>query len=149
MLKRHESRLVLVTAPDLATARHLATAALQSRRAACANLVPGVESHYWWKDALESASEVLIVFKTLKTHTAGLKRVIQAKHPYDTPEFLILPIDGGSRRSLDCTPGSVQPPGGVVRKRKRRRPGTSRSRAGIRHPFAPHGLLRGRGTESL
>lgn len=143
---RRESRLVLLTAPDLATARRLATVALLSRQVACAHLIPGVESHYWWKDALEFTFEILIVFKT---HTAKLERVIQAEHSHDTPEFLNLNIHGGSRRSLDWTPGSVQPPGGVVRKRKRRSPGTSRSRAGIRHPFAPHGLLRGRWTESL
>ena len=126
MPKRPESRLVLVTAPDLATARRLASAALQARQAACAHLIPGVESHYWWKDALESGSEILIVFKTLNTHIAGLERVIHAEHPYDTPEFLILPIQGGSRRYLDWIAASVKPPNGSVRKRKRRSPGTSR-----------------------
>lgn len=126
MPKRPASRLVLVTAPDLATARRLATAALQSRKAACANLIPGVESHYWWKDALESASEILIAFKTLETHTAELERMIHAEHPYDTPEFLVLPVQGGSRRYLDWIAASVQPPGGTVQKRKRRSPGASR-----------------------
>ncbi|MFO1458986.1 MAG: divalent-cation tolerance protein CutA [Verrucomicrobiota bacterium] len=126
MPKRPASRLVLVTAPDLATARRLATAALESRMVACANLIPGVESHYWWNDTLESASEILIVFKTLETHIAGLERVIHAEHPYDTPEFLVLPVQAGSRRYLDWIAASVQPPGGTVRRRKRRSSGTSR-----------------------
>ena len=41
-------RIVLVTAPDLKTARRLARAILRRRLAACANLIPGLESHYWW-----------------------------------------------------------------------------------------------------
>ncbi|MBL9176013.1 MAG: divalent-cation tolerance protein CutA [Verrucomicrobiales bacterium] len=128
MPKRPDSRLVLVTAPDLATARRLATAALQSRTAACANLIPGVESHYWWKDALESGSEILIVFKTLESLLADLERVIHAEHPYDTPEFLVLPVHGGSRRYLDWITASVQSRDGTSRKRQRRKPGPGKSR---------------------
>ena len=45
--------LVLVTAPDLKAARRLAQAALKSRLAACANLIPRIESHYWWQGKLE------------------------------------------------------------------------------------------------
>lgn len=126
MPKRPQSRLVLVTAPDLATARRLATAALQARQAACANLIPGVESHYWWKDALESGSEILIVFKTLDSHVADLERVIHAEHPYDTPEFLVLPVQGGSRRYLDWIAASVQSPIGNSPGRPRRSPRKSR-----------------------
>jgi periplasmic divalent cation tolerance protein len=128
MPTRPQSRLVLVTAPDLATARRLATAALLARKAACANLIPGVESHYWWKEALESGSEILIVFKTLDSHIVGLERVIHAEHPYDTPEFLVLPVQGGSQRYLDWIAASVQAPVGIPQKRKRRSRGPTRSR---------------------
>jgi periplasmic divalent cation tolerance protein len=82
--------LVLVTAPDLKTARRLATAALQARLIACANLVPKIESHYWWQGKLESAAEVLLVLKTTKASVAALEKLILAGHPYDTPEFLVL-----------------------------------------------------------
>ena len=58
--------IVLVTAPDLKTARRLAQAALAARLAACVNLIPRIESHYWWQDKLESATEVLLVFKTTR-----------------------------------------------------------------------------------
>jgi len=59
--------LVLVTAPDLKTARGLARATLKARLVACANLVPRVESHYWWLGKIETAAEVLIIFKTHET----------------------------------------------------------------------------------
>lgn len=93
--------LVLVTAPDLKTARALAKAALQARLIACANLVPRVESHYWWQGKLESGREVLLVLKTLKSKLGALEKLILARHPYDTPEFLVLPLNAGNARYLD------------------------------------------------
>ena len=92
--------LVLVTAPDLKTARRLAKAALQAKLIACANLVPKIESHYWWQGKLESAAEVLLVLKTTKATLAALEKLILAGHPYDTPEFLVLSPNAGSQKYL-------------------------------------------------
>ena len=92
--------IVLVTAPDLKVARKLARLALEARLAACANLVPSVESHYWWQGKLESSRETLILFKTTSTRRVKLERLILAGHPYDTPEFVTLPITSGNRRYL-------------------------------------------------
>jgi len=93
--------IVLVTAPDLKTARTLARAALRADLIACANLVPRVESHYRWKGKIESAGEVLLILKTKKTKLAALERLIVAKHPYDTPEFLVLSLKAGNKKYLD------------------------------------------------
>ncbi|MCX6927600.1 MAG: divalent cation tolerance protein CutA, partial [Verrucomicrobia bacterium] len=79
--------VVLVTAPDLKTGRMLARAALAARLVACANLVPKIESHYWWQGKIESGAEVLMVMKTTTVHLAALEKLILAKHPYETPEF--------------------------------------------------------------
>jgi periplasmic divalent cation tolerance protein len=100
--------VVLTTAPDLKTARALAKAALQARLTACANLVPKVESHYWWQGKIESSAEVLLVLKTTKSKLAALEKLILAKHPYDTPEFLVLPLSGGSRKYLDWLAASCR-----------------------------------------
>ena len=93
--------LVLVTAPDLKTARILAKSALQAKLIACASLLPKIESHFWWQGKIKSASEVLLVLKTQKANLAALEKLILAKHPYDTPEFLVLPISAGSKKYLD------------------------------------------------
>jgi periplasmic divalent cation tolerance protein len=93
--------IVLVTAPDLKTARVLARAALQARLIACANLIPKIESHYWWQGKIESGAEVLLVFKTQKSKLASLEKLILAKHPYDTPEFIVLPLSAGNQRYLE------------------------------------------------
>ena len=98
--------IVLVTAPDLKTARVLARAALQARLIACANLIPKIESHYWWQGKIESGAEVLLVFKTQKSKLASLEKLILAKHPYDTPEFIVLPLSAGNQRYLECLAAS-------------------------------------------
>jgi periplasmic divalent cation tolerance protein len=93
--------IVLVTAPDLKIARALAKAALQARLIACANLVPKIESHYWWQGKIESGAEVLMIFKTQKSRLAALEKLVLAQHPYDTPEFLVLSLVAGSKKYLD------------------------------------------------
>jgi periplasmic divalent cation tolerance protein len=102
--------LCLVTAPDLGTARKLAKAALESRLAACASLVPGIESHYWWKGRLERAGEILLLMKTTRTRLKALEAVLLRNHPYDTPEILSLPIGAGTPRYLDWLDASVTAP---------------------------------------
>src|ERR1044071_3851548 len=105
---RSRHTAVLVTAPDLKTARALARAALRSRLAACASLVPRLESHYWWKGRIELGQEVLILFKTTGPRLKALEKVILARHPYDPPEFIALPITGGSSRYLDWLEATVR-----------------------------------------
>jgi periplasmic divalent cation tolerance protein len=93
--------LVLVTAPDLKNARRLTRAALKARLIACANLIPRLESHYWWRGKIERGNEVLMLLKTTRARLARLEKFILAGHPYDTPEFLVLRLDRGSKRYLD------------------------------------------------
>jgi len=92
--------VVLVTAPDLKSARSLVKAALAAKLIACANLVARVESHYVWQGKTESATEVLMILKTRKTKLAALEKLIVARHPYDTPEFLVLPLIAGNPKYL-------------------------------------------------
>jgi len=81
-------RLVLVTAPGLEEARHIAQGILEKRLAACVNLVPGVESHYWWQGRLETAGEVLLVIKSSAEQFEALSEVIRGRHTYKCPEIV-------------------------------------------------------------
>ena len=101
--------IVLVTTPDLKTARMLARAALQARLIACANLVPKIESHYWWQGKIESGAEALLILKTTKSKLAALENLILAKHPYDMPEFLVLAVSAGNQRYLNWLSRNAQP----------------------------------------
>jgi len=92
--------LVLVTAPDLKTARRLARAALKARLVACANLVPQLESHYWWQGKMERGNEVLLILKAPRRALPALEKLILKLHPYDTAEFIVLAVKQGSARYL-------------------------------------------------
>ena len=94
-------RIALVTAPDLTIARQLARGVLENRLAACVNLVPGVESHYWWEGKLCREGEILIVLKTMEARLAALEEFVLAAHPYDTPELVVLKIESGSQKYLE------------------------------------------------
>jgi periplasmic divalent cation tolerance protein len=102
--------IVLVTAPDLKTARALTRAALSARLIACANLVPNIESHYRWRGKIESSAEVLLVLKTTKSKLPALEEMVVARHPYDTPEFLVLPLNAGGKKYLNWLAASCSGP---------------------------------------
>ncbi len=93
--------LVLVTAPNIRIARRLANEALKARLIACANLVPRLESHYWWQGRIERSAEVLMILKTTTTCLSKLEKLVLDNHPYDTPEFVVLRLSTGNRRYLD------------------------------------------------
>lgn len=112
MKRQPKYTLVMVTAPDLRSARKLAGAALRRGLIACANLVPGIESHYRWQGKLEWSPEVLMLLKTTSARLEALEKLIVAEHPYDTPEFIVLPLGGGNARYLawvsECVKGSFE-----------------------------------------
>ena len=80
--------LVLVTAPNAEVGRELAGEILKGRLAACVNIIPALESHYWWEGKLDKSPEVLLLIKTTKKHLKALEKLVSHKHPYDTPEFV-------------------------------------------------------------
>lgn len=110
MPKSTETRfaLVLVTVPDLKTARHLAKACLESRVAACVNIIPRLESHYWWQGKIERGNELLLLIKTTAARLRALEQCVLKNHPYDTPEFIVLPIAIGNKRYLNWIADSVK-----------------------------------------
>lgn len=111
-------RVVMVTTPDLKTARHLARQALTARLAACANILPKIESHYWWQGKLERGAEALVIFKSTTRHLARLEELIVAEHPYDTPEFIAWSLSNGNRRYLEWLTASC---GGFESRTRKRR----------------------------
>jgi periplasmic divalent cation tolerance protein len=93
-------RVVLVTCASIEEARRIGRAAVDKRLAACANIVPGVESIYRWKGKVERAREALVIMKTSETRLRQLEREVKRLHRYDVPEFIALPIVAGSKEYL-------------------------------------------------
>jgi periplasmic divalent cation tolerance protein len=99
---------VLVTTPDKNTARKLTRAALKAKLIACANIIPQIESHYWWQGKVEHGKEALLLLKTESTRVNALEKLILSLHPYDTPEFIVLNITRGNDRYLAWLSISLQ-----------------------------------------
>jgi len=102
-----ESILVLTTFPDPETARRIARILVEEKLAACANLLPRVESIYRWQGAIETASEVLALIKTTTWKYQLLEARIRALHPYELPEIISLRIDAGQADYLRWIEQSV------------------------------------------
>ena len=88
--------IVLTTYPLDKDADSLAATLVGERLAACVNILPPMRSVYRWKDAVERADERQIVIKTTKARLTALEARIRTLHPYDVPEFVVLPIESGS-----------------------------------------------------
>ena len=93
--------LVLTTFPEDFDADSLARELLEARLAACINVLPAQTSTYRWKGAIESARERQMVIKTISTRIAELRATLRAKHPYDLPEFLVVPVSSGDSAYMD------------------------------------------------
>ncbi len=89
-------RLVYVTAPSAEEAERLGRLAVESRLAACANIIPGMRSVYWWQGKLESAEETVLLLKTTAALVGELTQALTDAHSYDCPCVVSLPIEGGN-----------------------------------------------------
>jgi len=103
-------RLILTTAPNRAEARRMTWTLIEERLAACVTFLPGAESIYRWKGQLETADEVVLLLKTTEEHVAALEKRLKELHSYETPEFLVLKVEGGSEEYLAWLKSSVGVP---------------------------------------
>ncbi len=86
-------RLVYMTAGTRDEARRIGRALVERRLAACVNILPGMESLYWWEGELEDAQEVVLIAKTRTACLAALREVVAQLHAYECPCVLALPVD--------------------------------------------------------
>lgn len=92
---------VFVTVPDKGAAEKVAKAMLDPKLAACVNILPGVESWYWWEGRLNKDQELLLMIKSRRPLLQALTEVVVQAHPYDVPEVISTAIDGGNPAYLD------------------------------------------------
>lgn len=76
--------LIYVPLPDEFVAKKIATKAIQKSLAACVQFIP-TTSNYLWENKIESAQEIITIFKTTKPLKSKLQNYIRKKHPYDVP----------------------------------------------------------------
>lgn len=100
--------VVFVTVPTQAIAKKMARFLLTKKLAACVNIMPAVESYFWWKKKIDRARERLLIIKTKRKLFTQLAKAVQSKHPYDVPEIIALPIVLGNKAYLDWINGSCR-----------------------------------------
>ena len=88
--------IVLVTAKDNKEAAKIAQDLLTSRLIACANIVGGVQSLFWWQGKIDASKEVLLILKTKKVLFKKVEARVKSLHSYQNPEIVALPIIAGS-----------------------------------------------------
>ena len=88
-------RVVLMSAPDRESADRIADALVRERLAACASVVPGMTSLFWWEGEVQHANEALVLIKTVDDRVEALIARARDLHPYDVPEVLALPVEAG------------------------------------------------------
>ncbi len=84
---------VYTTFPSVVEAEEAGHALVESRLAACVNILPGMISVYRWQGAVERAEEVVMIVKTRATLAEQVRNSVKATHPYDTPAIVVLPIE--------------------------------------------------------
>jgi|ERR1043166_5105818 len=90
-----EILLALSTFPDLETARRISNQLVTEKFAACANILPAVESIYRWKEKIESGNETLVFFKLSEDRQSVFQEKLRSLHPYEVPEIIFVPITSG------------------------------------------------------
>jgi periplasmic divalent cation tolerance protein len=92
--------VVWTTIGSTADGRGMASILVTERLAACVNVLPEMESFYRWKGQVEDDRERQLVMKTTATRVAALKARVHELHDYEVPEFIVMPIVGGSEAYL-------------------------------------------------
>jgi periplasmic divalent cation tolerance protein len=87
--------IVLTTLPPDGNVEMFARTLVDERLAACANILPQMQSVYRWEGAVEQAREHQVVIKTTLERVPALWQRVRELHPYDVPEFLVLAVVDG------------------------------------------------------
>lgn len=100
--------IVLTTTSTPEEANRLARALVEEHLAACATLIPAVQSIYHWQGKVESSTETLLLLKTGPDQLPALEDRLHELHSYQTPEFLVLRVEAGSHPYLEWLQASLR-----------------------------------------
>ena len=100
--------VILVTTDNKEEAGKIADMLVSHRIAACVNIVPEVNSTFWWQGQTDSARELLLIIKSKASLLSQITELIKEVHSYKVPEVIALPIVGGNDDYLDWIDNEVQ-----------------------------------------
>jgi periplasmic divalent cation tolerance protein len=88
--------IVLTTIPSDADGAAFGQSLVEERLAACVNVLPVMESVYRWEGRVEHETERQVVIKTSRERVVALWDRVRELHPYEVPEFVVVPIIDGN-----------------------------------------------------
>jgi periplasmic divalent cation tolerance protein len=94
MDQRTEYVMCIVASPA-EKADGIARSLVESKLAACVQIIPGITSFYRWEGKLTVDNEVLLFIKTRASLVENIRTFLASVHPYDVPEFIVIPIIDG------------------------------------------------------
>ena len=100
-MENRENVVIFITTGTDEEAQEVAKALLNNRLAACVNIVPKINSIFWWNDTLDSAQENLLIVKSRASLLNEIVKLVKEVHSYETPEIVALPIIDGNPDYLD------------------------------------------------
>ncbi len=100
-MSNSEYVVVFVTAESGEEAARISRILLESRKAACINIIDGVDSMYWWQGRIDSASESLLIIKTRVSLLEEIIQLVKENHTNEVPEIIAIPVIGGSHEYLE------------------------------------------------
>jgi len=99
--------VIFITTATLKEAQQISKVLVERKKVACVNIVPRVDSLFWWQGKLDSAQESLLIVKTKQSLLNEVTTLVKKIHSYDTPEIIALPIVGGNQDYLEWIGDSV------------------------------------------
>lgn len=105
----HQTVLVYVTCPSQDVAEEIATALVEARHAACANILPQMTSIYRWQGKMMRDEEVVLILKTARKLADIAVKAVVSRHPYDVPAVLVLSVDAGHEGFLSWIDDETSP----------------------------------------
>jgi periplasmic divalent cation tolerance protein len=90
-----------MTAANRDEAKNIIRILLEEKLIACANMIEGISSFFWWKEKIEEEKEVLVLMKSSKDKFEKLSKRAIELHSYEVPEILSIPIVNGSSTYMD------------------------------------------------
>jgi len=93
--------MAFTTLPATFDAVPLARELVEAGVAACVNVLPAMQSVYRWEGATQVDAEQQLIIKTTRDRVADLWTALRARHPYQVPEFVVIPIAEGNPEYLD------------------------------------------------
>jgi periplasmic divalent cation tolerance protein len=101
-------KIIISTVPDEIEAGKIARTLLENRYVACVNIIPNIESLYWWQGKIESSREYLLIMKTVEDLVEETIITIKSLHSYEVPEAVVIPIENGFQDYLNWIKESVK-----------------------------------------